>query len=160
MARRSMIYTGKATQGGAIPHGHLLDLALAAMALVATGTIIAPADYSAIGVATIGSIIGGLIAARMFRGKGAEPLETMWGISTLAGVAFSPAMFDYLSIPVYDAAGTLVRAEVIPRSVSFMLALSTLVAAFSWGSLKALHTFWLRHVKAWLERIFGKGQGG
>ena len=31
--------------------------------------------------------------------QGAEPLETMWGISTLAGVAFSPAMFDYLSIP-------------------------------------------------------------
>lgn len=155
-----MIYTGKATQGGAIPHGHLLDLALGAMALVATGTIIAPADYSAIGVAAIGSIIGGLIAARMFRGKGAEPLETMWGISTLAGVAFSPALFDYLSTPVYDAAGTLVRAEVIPRSVSFMLALSTGVAAFSWGSLKALHTFWIRHVKAWLERIFGKGAGG
>lgn len=155
-----MIYTGKATQGGAIPHGHLLDLALGAMALVATGTIIAPADYSAIGVAAIGSIIGGLIAARMFRGKGAEPLETMWGISTLAGVAFSPALFDYLSTPVYDAAGTLVRAEVIPRSVSFMLALSTGVAAFSWGTLKAMHTFWIRHVKAWLERIFGKGAGG
>lgn len=155
-----MIYTGKAAQGGAIPHGHLLDLALGAMALVATGTIIAPADYSAIGVATIGSIIGGLIAARMFRGKETEPLETMWGISTLAGVAFSPAMFDYLSIPVYDAAGTLVRAEVIPRSVSFMLALSTGVAAFSWGTLKAVRSFWLRYVKAWLERIFGKGAGG
>lgn len=153
-----MIYTGKAAQGGAIPHGHLLDLALGAMALVATGTIIAPADYSAIGVATIGSIIGGLIAARMFRGK--APLETMWGISTLAGVAFSPALFDYLSIPVYDAAGTLVRAEVIPRSVSFMLALSTGVAAFSWGTLKAVHSFWLRYVKGWLERIFGKGAGG
>ena len=79
--------------------------------------------------------------------------------STLAGVAFSPALFDYLSIPVYDAAGTLVRAEVIPHSVSFMLALSTLVAAFSWGGLKAAHTVWLKYVKAWLERIFGKGPG-
>lgn len=154
-----MIYTGKAAQGGAIPHGHLLDLALASMAIAATGTIIAPADYHAIGVAAIGSIIGGLIAARMFRGKEAEPLETMWGISTLAGVAFSPALFDYLSIPVYDAAGQLVRAEVIPRSVSFMLALSTAVAAFSWGSLKAINTAWTRHVKTALERIFGKGKG-
>lgn len=154
-----MIYTGKAAQGGAIPHGHLLDLALGAMALVAAGTIIAPADYRAIGVAAIGSIIGGLIAARMFRGKEAEPLETMWGISTLAGVAFSPALFDYLSVPVYDAAGQLVRAEVIPRSASFMLALSTGVAAFSWGTLKAVHSFWLRYVKGWLERIFGKGKG-
>jgi len=157
---RRMIYAGKATQAGAIAHGHLLDMAIAGVMLAATGTIIAPTDYRAFGVAAIGSIIGGLIAARMFRSRSErEPLETMWGISTLAGVAFSPALFDYLSIPVYDAAGVLVRAEVIPRSVSFMLALSTLVAAFSWGGLKAAHTVWLKYVKAWLERIFGKGPG-
>lgn len=156
---RRMIYTGKTTQAGAIPHGHMLDIAIAGVAMAATGTIIAPADYRAFGVAAIGSIIGGLIAARVFRGQGDEPLETMWGISTLAGVAFSPALFDYLSIPVYDAAGQMIRAEIIPRSVSFMLALSTAVAAFSWGSLKAINTAWARYIKVALERVFGKGKG-
>lgn len=159
MARRRMSYAGKSTQAGAIAHGHLLDLAIAGIVFAAGGTIIAPADYRAIGVAAIGSIIGGLITARVFRGADKEPLETMWGISTLAGVAFSPALFDYLSVPAYDAAGTLIRAEVIPRSVSFMLALSTVVAAFSWGTLKAVHAVWLKYVKGWLERIFGKGAG-
>jgi hypothetical protein len=153
-----MVYTGKSSQTGAIPHAHMLDLAIAGVLTAGAITTIAPADYRAIGVAAIGAIIGGLIAARVFRSKDQEPLEWMWGVSTLAGIAFSPALFDYLSIPVYDVTGHMVRAEVIPRSVSMMLALSTAVAAFSWGGLKAINSAWQKHFKVWLERLFGKGK--
>lgn len=139
-----MVYTGR-MRGNAMP-GHMLDLAIAGILTAGAATTIAPADYRALGVAAIGAIIGGLIAARMFRDE-SQPLEWMWGVSTLASVAFSPALFDYLSIPVYDAMGQLIRAEILPRSVSMMLALSTGVAMVAWGSLKAVHAGWLRYVK-------------
>ena len=130
----------------------MLDLAIGGILTAGAFSTIAPADYRALGVAAIGAIIGGLIAARMFRTKDApsEPLETMWAISTLAGIAFSPALFDYLSTPAFNAAGEVIRAEVIPRSVSMMLALSTGVAATAWGTLKAAHTAWLKIVSGYL----------
>lgn len=141
-----MVYTGKSMAGTSTP-GHMLDLAISGIAAAGAMTTIAPADYRAIGVATIGAIIGGLIAARMFRDE-SQPLEWMWGVSTLAGVAFSPALFDYLSVPAYTADGQILRAEIIPRSVSMMLALSTLVAMLAWGTIKAGHAGWMRYVKA------------
>lgn len=144
--RRQMIYTGK-YQVGAIHSGHMLDLAIAGILAAGAMTTIAPADYRAIGVAAIGAIIGGLIAARMFRDE-SQPIEWMWGVSTLAGVAFSPALFDYLSVPAYTADGQILRAEIIPRSVSMMLALSTLVAMLAWGTIKAGHAGWMRYVRA------------
>jgi hypothetical protein len=144
-----MIYTGRQMRGSVSP-GHMIDLAIAGILAAGAATTIAPADYRAMGVAAIGAIIGGLIAARMFRDE-TQPLEWMWGVSTLASVAFSPFLFDYLSIPVYDSLGQLIRAEILPRSVSAMLALSTAVAMGAWGTLKAIHAGWTRYVKRRIE---------
>lgn len=148
-----MIYTGAKLQGGAVTNAHMLDLAIGGIVFAGAMTTVAPADYRAIGVAAIGAIIGGLIAARMFRNKETkEPLEMMWGISTLAGVAFSPALFDYLSTPVVDHSGQVIRSTIIPRGETYMLALSTATAMASWGTLRVLHQGWTKIVKKWLEK--------
>lgn len=137
-------------QSGSAHPGHVLDLMLAALTLSGAATTIAPADYMAIGVAAIGSVIGGLFAARMFRDTD-ETVEWMWGVSTLAGVAFSPALFDYLSSPILNVDGNVLRAEVIPRTASTMLALSTVVSMSAWGSLRIVYGYILKRLRAFLS---------
>lgn len=112
--RRGMVYTGRTMQEGSAAPGHVLDIALAAWGVAATTTAIGPPDFQATGAAAIGSLIGGLIAAVMFRDERVR-LEVMWGVSFAIGVLFGPALFDWLSLPSVDPDGRLIAAAVIRR---------------------------------------------
>lgn len=140
--------------GYILPH-HLIDISLIVIVAAGATATIAPPDYRAIGVAAIGAVIGGLIAARVFRDRrrGDSP-EWTWGISTLTSIAFSPAIFDYLSTPLMSPDGaTVLASAVLPKSASMMLATATTIAICSWGLLKLLHKNIIGGAKAKLEKM-------
>lgn len=150
-----MVYTGR-YQNGSASAGHVLDVALAAMGLAATATTIGPADFRAIGAAAIGSLIGGLIAAVMFRDERVK-LEAMWGVSFAVGVLFAPALFDWMSLPVYADAAELEieRAPLIRRDVNMLVATAGLLSIAGWGTLRALYVGWLEILERWFKRRAG-----
>ena len=139
-------------KGNSLPH-HLIEISLMAIAASGSFTVIAPTDYRAIGVAAIGAIIGGLLAARLLRKTlKDESMEWIWGVSTLASIAFSPALFDVLSTPlVVDE--VVKQAAVIPRSASMMLALSTAVAISGWGILAFIQVAVIGTIRNWCEKL-------
>lgn len=126
------------------------------MGVAATATTIGPADYRQIGAAAIGSLIGGLIAAAMFRDERVR-LETMWGCSFAIGVLFAPAVFDWLSLPAFKdhAEAEIARAAIIRRDVNTLVATSGVLSIIGWGTLRQLYLLWLAAVSRWFKRKTG-----
>lgn len=147
-----MIYTGSKMQGGAVSSTQMLDLAIASIAISGAATTILPPDLNALGVAAIGAVIGGLVAAKMFRDETGEPLEWMWALSSMMGIVFAPAVFDWLSMPRMDGS-TVVAAAMIDRTGNNLLAVSATISMVSWGTAKVLHKGWIEVVKRWIDGL-------
>lgn len=149
-----MVYTGAKLQGGAVSNAQMLDLAIASIAISGAATTILPPDYKSLGVAAIGAVIGGLVAARMFRNEQREPLEWMWALSSMMGIAVAPATFDWMSTPRI-VEGAVMAAPMIDRTANNLLALSFTISMVSWGTAKVLHKGWIEVVRKWLDGLKG-----
>lgn len=147
-----MIYTGAKLQGGSVTSTQMLDLAIASIAISGAATTMLPPDYKALGVAAIGAVIGGLVAARMFRDEQHEPLEWMWALSSMMGIVMAPALFDWMSTPRV-VEGAAMTAPMIDRTANNLLALSFVISMVSWGTAKVLHKGWIEVVKKWIDGL-------
>lgn len=139
-----------ARQGG-YATSHMLDVVIFAVVAAGSVTTFVGPELQIIGVSTIGSVIGGLMAARMF--LHAVALEWAWGLSMAAGVVFSPALFDYLTLPRI-VEGVEVHAF-LERRASYLLAASASVSLIAWGTLGVANTMWLAFTRKFLGNKLG-----
>ena len=120
----------------------------------AATTILSP-DYAAIGVATVGGVIGGYLSVSIIPDFSVETRRTIavkWSTATLTSIATTPFLFQRLSNHTIDSAGKVVEA-VLPATAEAMLALSTTVAFVAWVTLLTCQVLWQKYIKRKLERL-------
>ena len=150
-----MVYANQRTHFGMLPQAQLLDYAIASTAFVGAAMQVTSADYRQLGVAAIGAILGGLVAAGRFRKKEKTPLLEMWGVSTLSSIAFSPALFEWLSSPKLSQQGEVLSAAFVSATPAALLGVSAFVALCSWGVLAVIYYGSQRITDAWMKRKGG-----
>lgn len=127
-------------------HQHITDLAAYALASAGMATAILPPDYSALGVAAIGGIIGGFLSVAIVPEAPTETRRSIglkWAVSSLTSITITPFLFQQLTEPHVTEAGVVV-APMLRATAESMLALSTVVAFVAWVSLRLAQAAWAR----------------
>lgn len=137
-------------------HQHVTDLAAYALASAGMATAILPPDYSALGVAAIGGIIGGFLSVAIVPEAPTETRKTIglkWAVSSLTSITITPFLFQRLTHAsiVQSAEGAKVVDPVLPNTAEAMLALSTVVAFLAWVSLRLAQAAWTRWFAGWFR---------
>jgi hypothetical protein len=138
-----------------VPHQHLTDLAAYALASAGIATAILPPDYSALGVAAIGGIIGGFLSVAIIP---EAPIETRrsiglkWAVSSLTSITLTPFLFQWLTTASVTEAGAVV-APTLHNTAETMLALSTVVAFVAWVTLRLAQGAYARWMAGKLDVV-------
>lgn len=161
-------------------HQHLPDLAAYALAAAGAATTLVPPDYSALGVAAIGGVIGGFLSVSIVPEANSESRRTLsvkWAVSTLTSIAITPFLFQRWTRVSVDPACAALKAmaecapvpALLSNTAEAMLALSTTVAFLAWITLRLLQLAWEKRLRkavlgsdppAPQRRAADKAQGG